>query len=142
MGKIIRRLRHWPRKERRWFGPGARSVSITGTPAANSAATSLAVTSLAASATSTCKSTSAHRIRNLTVGFRAGVLDFPKPLPLLRQLLEGMKIQAFASGLLFSVGLFCASAAQPDTRFDGVWVGTETIAPPFATRPLPNSGAG
>ena len=32
----------------------------------------------------------------------------------------------FASILLIA-GLVCVSAAQPDSRFDGVWVGTETV---------------
>src|SRR5438128_12636889 len=80
MEKIIRRLNRWPRKERRWFGPAERLVSCTVTRAENSAAMNSSATSLAASATSICKSTLALRIRNLTDISRAPVLDFqPQP---------------------------------------------------------------
>jgi len=42
----------------------------------------------------------------------------------------------FASALV-SVGLLsaCAVQAQPDSRFDGIWVGTEIVTQPFRPKP-------
>jgi hypothetical protein len=38
-----------------------------------------------------------------------------------------MKTMVLSAGLLLSVGLLSTSAGQPDHRFDGVWVGKETV---------------
>ena len=44
--------------------------------------------------------------------------------------------------VLFSIGglLACAAQAQPDSRFDGIWVGVETCTPTSAIKPDEQKG--
>ena len=55
-----------------------------------------------------------------------------------------MRSRVFLAGLLISGTLYSLLAAQPDTRFDGVWVGTETsgIHAAMSGAPSVTGGAG
>jgi hypothetical protein len=52
-----------------------------------------------------------------------------------------MKTHVLSGSLVLSIGLLRASGAQPDGRFDGVWVGTETTQL-RSTIPMATQGAG
>jgi len=74
MGKIIRRLRRWPQKERRWFGRGEIGFYY-GHSSGKFGGDEFGSYITGGVGNEHMQINVAHRIRNSTVGFRTGVLE-------------------------------------------------------------------